>query len=57
MFRGQYLKLSHYLRAVMGLNTIYGVQFSYKAFAEPLYRGIGINGRFNMDDYKPNTIQ
>lgn len=57
MFRGQYLKLSHYLRAVMGLNTIYGVQFSYKAYAEPLYRGIGINGRFNMDDYKPNTIQ
>ena len=40
----------------MALNTIYGFAYSYKTFEEPLYRGIGINGRFNVDDYKPNQI-
>ena len=56
MFNGNYARLAHYLRTLMDLNTIYGMQFSYKNYQEPLYRGMGINGRFSLDDYQPNSI-
>jgi hypothetical protein len=46
MFNGRYSKLQLYLKTVMGLNTIYGMKYSYKGYEQPLYRGMGVNGRF-----------
>ena len=56
MFNANYSKLQYYLRALMDLNTIYGMKYSYKKYHEPIYRGMGINGRFDKDHYQPNTL-